>query len=337
MRKAIAVSVGGFPGANTALAELAAVTGELHHITIAATPGPSADVRFVVDLFKSKRARLLLLGGWSAAYEPLIAAATAAGVRVAVYWTSTAAQSEMGREMDRLTKVMEDPRVTYRWFAQQSLAKAVGRHLPGCAWLPNVVSALPSSGLPTPPRRSPRPPRQPVEIGLFCSPHEYHRKNVLTSLLAVASLASPYRLHLNGLSADAHYRGWLKRLGIHWVDHGWMTRADYLNTIAGLDIGLQVSFTESFNYVAADHILSGVPVVVSEMVAVMRELPASVRRPFVVLTPDEPGAIATMISTLTGRTAQTGTRIAAVGRALTANQRTRIAGVRRFFRKVLHP
>lgn len=47
------------------------------------------------------------------------------------------------------------------------------------------------------------------------------------------------------------------------VMHGWQDHATFLNTVSSMDLCMQVSFTESFNIVAADHVHVGVPVLVS--------------------------------------------------------------------------
>ena len=48
------------------------------------------------------------------------------------------------------------------------------------------------------------------------------------------------------------------------VEHGWLNHDDFLKLVAQMDIGLQASFTESFNIVAADFVSKGVPIVVSK-------------------------------------------------------------------------
>ena len=48
------------------------------------------------------------------------------------------------------------------------------------------------------------------------------------------------------------------------VEHGWLNHNDFLKLVATMDIGLQASFTESFNIVAADFVSRGVPIVVSK-------------------------------------------------------------------------
>lgn len=51
------------------------------------------------------------------------------------------------------------------------------------------------------------------------------------------------------------------------VMHGWQRHEDFLLTVAKMDLGMQVSFTESFNIVAADHVHVGVPLVVSDEIS----------------------------------------------------------------------
>ena len=48
------------------------------------------------------------------------------------------------------------------------------------------------------------------------------------------------------------------------VQHDWQSHEEFLKSISRMDLGLQVSFSESFNIVTADHVYVGVPVVVSE-------------------------------------------------------------------------
>lgn len=59
----------------------------------------------------------------------------------------------------------------------------------------------------------------------------------------------------------------LSKSGHQLVNHEWTPREDFLKVCASMDLGLQVSFSETFNIVAADLISQGVPVVGS------REIP----------------------------------------------------------------
>jgi hypothetical protein len=58
----------------------------------------------------------------------------------------------------------------------------------------------------------------------------------------------------------------MKDQGHELVLHDWMKHEDFLEVLKTMDIGMQVTFSETFNIVAADMIRSYVPVVVSEEV-----------------------------------------------------------------------
>jgi len=48
------------------------------------------------------------------------------------------------------------------------------------------------------------------------------------------------------------------------VEHGWLPHDQFLKLIASMDVLLQVSFSETFNIVAADAVVQNVPIVVSD-------------------------------------------------------------------------
>lgn len=50
------------------------------------------------------------------------------------------------------------------------------------------------------------------------------------------------------------------------VEHGWLNHQDFTELVKKMDIGLQVSFTETFNIVAADFVNNNVPVIVSDQI-----------------------------------------------------------------------
>lgn len=61
--------------------------------------------------------------------------------------------------------------------------------------------------------------------------------------------------NLQSLFSHIHNRG--HRL----INHGWMPREEFLKVCKTIDIGMQVSFSETFNIVAADLVTQGVPIV----------------------------------------------------------------------------
>ena len=48
------------------------------------------------------------------------------------------------------------------------------------------------------------------------------------------------------------------------IEHNWIPHEDFVKLVSSLDLGMQVSFSESFNIVAADFVSQGIPVVTSK-------------------------------------------------------------------------
>ncbi len=55
------------------------------------------------------------------------------------------------------------------------------------------------------------------------------------------------------------------------ITHNWSNHENFINLIKRMDLGLQVSFSESFNIVAADFVYSNIPIVVSPDIEWMPE------------------------------------------------------------------
>jgi len=81
------------------------------------------------------------------------------------------------------------------------------------------------------------------------------------------------RFHINsgrvegkGDTVLKNLRAFFHGLGGHHelVEHGWLDREEFLQVIKKVDIGLQVSFSETFNIVAADFVSEDVPIVTSK-------------------------------------------------------------------------
>jgi len=105
-----------------------------------------------------------------------------------------------------------------------------------------------------------------IKIGLFCTPGP--RKNLANQILAAAQIPNA-ELHVNGLSQRPEFSTLMKHLDLKVVDHGWMPKEKYIQTIANMDVGIQVTFAETFNYVVADFMAQGVPIVTSYMVPIV--------------------------------------------------------------------
>ena len=72
------------------------------------------------------------------------------------------------------------------------------------------------------------------------------------------------RIEMQGGPALNNLKGFFQQISDHgheMVNHQWRPREDFLELCAKMDIGLQVSFSETFNIVGADLISQGIPLV----------------------------------------------------------------------------
>ena len=113
-----------------------------------------------------------------------------------------------------------------------------------------------------------------IDIGCFGAIRPL--KNQLLQAIAAIKFADemhkPLRFHINGNRTEQSGEQVLKNLRNLFkytdqkhqlVEHSWQSHSNFLKLVRTMDLGLQVSLTESFNIVTADFVGQGVPIVVS--------------------------------------------------------------------------
>lgn len=99
-------------------------------------------------------------------------------------------------------------------------------------------------------------------------------KNTLLQAVAALKYAERdgrlLRFHVNCDRIEGGGDGMMKNLrnlftgrGDRLVEHPWLEHSELLQLLSGMDIGLQLSLTETFNHVAADFVRAGLPMVTS--------------------------------------------------------------------------
>jgi hypothetical protein len=118
-----------------------------------------------------------------------------------------------------------------------------------------------------------------INIGCFGAirPLKNHMIQAISAVKFADDIGKKLRFHINigrieqnGLPVYNNLKAYFNNLvdkGHELVEHQWMPREEFLQLCRSMDIGMQVSFSETFNIVAADFINQGVPVVTS------REIP----------------------------------------------------------------
>lgn len=112
-----------------------------------------------------------------------------------------------------------------------------------------------------------------LHIGCFGSvrPMKNHVLQALAAIDFASCMGLPLVFHVNGERHEQFGENNLKNLeeifqrvpGVRLVKHPWLPHAEFLQLVGSMDLGMQVSLTESFNIVTADFVTMGVPIVVS--------------------------------------------------------------------------
>lgn len=112
-----------------------------------------------------------------------------------------------------------------------------------------------------------------INIGLFGAIRPM--KNSLTQAMGAMIYADKknmkLKLHINterieqkGENNLKNIRALFENTNHELVEHKWLNHDDFLKLVAKMDIGLQVSLTETYNIVTADFISQNVPIITSE-------------------------------------------------------------------------
>jgi hypothetical protein len=111
----------------------------------------------------------------------------------------------------------------------------------------------------------------PLKIGAFGAVRPY--KNFMTAaaaaLLIHRETGMPVEFHMSaGAEGDSGMiipaiQAMLEHTGVNLVTHNWCYWTDFIKLVSSMDLMIQPSYTESFNLITADGVMSGVQSVVS--------------------------------------------------------------------------
>lgn len=122
-----------------------------------------------------------------------------------------------------------------------------------------------------------------IDIGCFGAIRLFknHLVQAIAAIRFAEQIGKKLRFHINherveGWNSDSIYKN-LKYLFDNnpqheLVNHWWLPHHEFIELIKLVDIGMQVSFTETFNIVTADFVNNNVPVVVSHEITWASEL-----------------------------------------------------------------
>lgn len=134
-----------------------------------------------------------------------------------------------------------------------------------CDYLPNLYP------LGKPPKRKAKVLER-LDLGLFgaARPQKHHATGAIAAAIVGRRLGLPVRLHINiGRNEGARWelvQAICAASGMDLVEHPWAPWAEFLAVAQTMDLGFQLSSSETFNYVTADLASHGIPSVVGEAI-----------------------------------------------------------------------
>ena len=120
-----------------------------------------------------------------------------------------------------------------------------------------------------------------IDIGCFGAvrPLKNHLTQAVAAIQFAESRGETLRFHINGSRVEGrgepvlqNLRGLFELLPHELIEHPWLPHSQFIHLVREMDIGMQVSYSETFNIVTADMITNGVPVVVSSEVKWVHEM-----------------------------------------------------------------
>lgn len=184
-------------------------------------------------------ADIYILAAWHSAYEQLLGL----GGKTGVLWTSSAGEMDFEPvEQEYLRRIREDPRISFIWFGDPSLAKIYpekGFYAP----YPMDVDGV-------------NPPNVEKKniVTLFCPTGP--KKNILNQLLAVKLVQSSTKLTLH-TNVQGYESLFNDVRGIDAIRHEWLPDVEYRSLLASAKVNLACSWCETFNYNVAEAALLG--------------------------------------------------------------------------------
>ncbi|RLG70649.1 MAG: hypothetical protein DRO11_05865, partial [Methanobacteriota archaeon] len=250
-------------------------TGLTQHIDLEENAGISDDVEWII------------FGGcWTDKYDRLAREYKKEGKKIALLHCSPLGQTDICRELTHLNNaisLIDEGRIDRLFVGEEKTAlglKAINKEI---KFLPQCLDAekfdLKLSAISQEMGNKISSPKsenrefdncrtlKDMQAGLFCS--SAPNKNLLNQVVALR-IADVF-VHTNAF--DREMCRFANRIGLRYWKYGYMPESEYYRRILACDFGMQVSFSEAFDYVVAEFLLAGKPVIVSETIDWLRHYP----------------------------------------------------------------
>jgi glycosyltransferase involved in cell wall biosynthesis len=207
----------------------------------------------------------IIIGSWKPYYRQIIDQLNKRGVKPSILWCSTLGQTEMTWMIElvpfnAILDMLGRGKIKHLFVPERTFESI--SHVKNVKYLPHPIdmsiSWKATNGIEL----------NGNNIDLFLQARP--GKNVLQQMIAQRFAHARYTLHTNIKNHEIIEVA--KKLKLSFTQHDWLPENHYYDLISKMDLSLQVTWTESFNYAVCERFLLGVPALVSrELFWVSRE------------------------------------------------------------------
>ena len=231
----------------------------------------------------------IILGSWKPYYSEIIKMLNKLNIKPSILWCSTLGQSEMTWKIEltplnEILELLDRGKIRYLLVPEKTYESI--SHIENVKYFPHPIDL-------STPIEFEEMNLEGNNLDLFFKFRP--GKNALQQMLTQRYTKEKFCLHTN--IYDETILTLAKKLEISFVQHPWLPERKYYGLIKNMDVSLQVTWTESFNYAVCERMLLGVPTLVSSEIFLVSE-DKILRKYLVVETPDSPRAIAEKIDFL---------------------------------------
>ena len=185
-------------------------------------------------------------------YEAVIEKLNKKGIRPSFIWCSSLGQLEMTpgerRAFIQITDCFKKGKIKY-FLMHRRLYDSLGYFVKNATFLPLSINLNPYQNIT-------KKDLSGINVDLFCRLR--YGKNVLNQILAFKMAELDGNLHINFDTEQFH--GIIETISSQIVRHRWLPIEEYYGLISAMDISLQVTVGESFNYAVCERMALKVPV-----------------------------------------------------------------------------
>lgn len=197
----------------------------------------------------------ILFAAWGPPYDVLLDKLNKAGITPSLIMCSTPGQSELSKhelkDYHNLFRYFQQGKLKY-WLLNRRLFNTLSATTECAVYFPHTIDLNQFREI---------VPQQlkGINVDLFCTTR--FGKNILNQVLAFKISELDGTLHVN--FRDNLINPIINDITERVVYHSWIPDAQYYSLVAAMDLSLQATFTESFNYAVAERMCLGVPVITS--------------------------------------------------------------------------